>query len=321
MFETLFSIAGKTVRIASDRKDSPYLQFIEELGAHRNLDREGSTPDAEILLHPRDYSERSPLRLPKDARLIRKGNRRVYQRGKEFFIDFHQNAFFRLKDFHAEGVCYFDETLDPVFWSEICINHVLFLLLRRLNRFPLHAGGVQPAGGPAVFFVGKNGAGKTTATVYLANQGCSYFGDDIVLFDSQGYIYPYLKRPALTEWTLDVLHLRERVVARRRTGKFLLPPFPAALPTKNFRIFLLFERGHDAAGERPGCSIGSSAPLEPAVIEDMIRSQTEACHTDNLLGAPCPPLDFLVDRARPLPEFRLEDFSKILDQFLPAAVQ
>lgn len=282
MPEADFRIAGVRVRFESDRDDFPFRAVCDDLGALRCSQ---SSPDVRLKIYPRGWDEPSPLKLSPSARLIRDGSRKVYQDGERFFIDYHGNAFFTISGFEAEGVCYGDERLDPIFWTEVSINHMIFLLLRLRGIFLLHSGGAVGPDGRAILFVGPNGAGKSTAALRLAKEGWPYLGDDITFFDRKYRIYPHPKRPAVTDWTLDALSLEDRVVATRRTGKKILSPWKSPESVSGFRLYYPL-----AGNER----INRLRPVPVFQPRDFLISQTELCHTDKLIGGPAPdPAPFL----------------------------
>lgn len=296
-----FLIAGIRVRIASDREESPYSAMIEDLDAMRIASREA--PDCELILYPRGWEEPSPLKLPKEARLLRGGGRKVFEHDGTYFIDFHEEAFFALRGTHAEGACYFTSELDPMFWTEICLAYILALVLRRRGRFLLHAGGAVSPDGVAALFTGRSGSGKSTAAFRLAEAGWSYLGDDIVFFDEAYRVHPFPKLAAATAWTAERLKLDPRVARIRPTGKRILRPWPAATPTTRLRIF---------APIPPTFAENSSAPLDEASALEILSGQTQFCHTDHIVGGPAPDLAPLAARCR---EIRIGDLDR-LPEFL-----
>ncbi len=277
-------LAGRTVHFSSDREDPAWSTVAEDLAGHASSASHGDTPDATIVIHPRGWHEPSPLLLPPDARMMRSGGRKVFAgpAGSDvFYIDFHENAFFRIESRQAEGVCYSDERVDPMFWTELSINHVLFILLRRLGIFPLHAGGAIAPDGTAILFTGDSGSGKTTAALRLAAAGWPWLGDDLVLWERDGTIHPLAKIPAATRWTVERLGLEERVRGERRTGKRLLASWPTANPSSRHRIYLVGA----ATDGKNRCE-----PVAPELASHVLSMQTAFCATDELTGAPTPDL-------------------------------
>lgn len=295
--------AGFRIRIESDREEAPFRSVAADLAALVDNDAAFSgnaTPDARILLLPRRWDEPSPLKLPPNAQLVRAGGRKVFQHGNRFFIDFHENAFFELDGLTATGVCYSDERVDPMFWTELSVNHVLFLLLMRLGRFPLHAGGAVRPDGTAMLMLGESGAGKTTATLSLVaahgaahgeKNGWPFLGDDFVLWDAAGRIYPFAKAPAASPWTVAATGLASRVCGARRTGKQLLTPWPPAPPCDNARLYLV-SPAPDGKNR--------VEPVNADFAAEFLTTQTSLCVTDRLLGAPTPDLAPFVRRLQRL---------------------
>lgn len=282
MSEACFSIGGRRLVLRADRDAPPFRLPAEEWAAMRVAD--AAPADAVIELLPRAWDEPSPLLLPDDAVLIRMGGRKIFASGRDFFIDFHENAFFRLEARRAVGVCYLHESLDPTFWTELCLNHILFLLLRRLGLFFMHAGGALAPDGEAVIFLGAGGSGKSTASLRLAAAGWPWFGDDGVLWDAAGMVHSLPRRAAATDWTVTRLGLASRVVGARPTGKLILAPWPAASATARVRFLYPLP----ALDRR-----NRFEPLAEPLRRRLVASQTMLCRTDERLGGPTAPPDFI----------------------------
>lgn len=281
----ILALGGRRIRIASDREDPLWTIVIDDLARHV-APEDGAPVDAALTLLPRGWNDPSPLKLAPGARLLRHGGRKVFSvpdRDGVFQIDFHENAFFEVEGTSAVGVCYNDDRVDPMFWTELSVNHVLFLLLRRLGLFPLHAGGAIRPDGIAVLMTGESGSGKTTAALRLAAAGWPWLGDDIVLWDRNGTIHPFAKTPAATPWTVETLGLADRVRGARWTGKRLLEPWEPAPPVRDFRIHLASARAAPRAG-----AVNAIEPLEPSLAAHILETQTAFCATDELTGAPTP---------------------------------
>lgn len=253
----------------------------------------GRHPDITVRLYPRGWEEPSPLKLPKSARMIRAGGRKVFVDGEKFFIDFHENAFFVIEGDVAEGVCYGDERLDPFFWTELSISYIVTILLRRKNRFLLHAGGAVAPSGTGFLFLGPSGSGKSTAAMRLASEGWKYLGDDVVYVDKNYRVHSYPKRAAATDWTVKRLGIEDRVILRRATGKNVIKPWEPAQPVADYEIF------------RPlPATTAANAFVRLDDAEEILRSQMTLCETDAIIGGPLPDLRLLVARLR---EIRIGD--------------
>jgi hypothetical protein len=295
-------VAGIAVRFASDRDSIVFDSFRDEFGAMivpPHATARSAPPVISITVRPRDWNEPSPLKLPHSAKLIRIGGRKVFEDGERFWIDFHENAFFRIEGNEAEGVCYAPANLDPAFWTEICLNHILFLLLRRQDRHFLHAGGAVAPGGSAILFLGNSGSGKTTTALRLGAAGWPYFGDDCVLYDSERRVYPFPRRPAATTWTVETLGIEDRVRSERKTGKKLIEPWAAAAPTDRPRFFLPIPS-----------STGRNTihALSLADARDLVKSQASLCETDQRIAGGLPDTEWIAERTG---EIRIGDLARL----------
>lgn len=286
----ILEAAGHRLRLETDREARPWTTVLQEFACLVRPD-DGRPVEATIRLLPRGWEEPSPLTLPPNARLLRGGGRKVFASDEAdvFFLDFHETAFFRVEPGRATGVCYDDDRVDPMFWTELCVNHIIFLQLRRLGLFPLHAGGAVRPDGAAVLLTGDSGAGKTTAALRLAVSGWPWLGDDLVLWERDGSVHALAKTPAATPWTTTRLGLENRVRGERRTGKRLLAPWPAGPSCHEARLYLVraSDSGHNAL-----------EPIESDLADAVLETQTSFCATDALTGAPTPSLDFFRDRLR-----------------------
>jgi hypothetical protein len=100
-----------------------------------------------------------------------------------------------------------DATLgDPHRFSQVFLLVALVLALRWRGLFHLHAGALVAPGGRGVLVAGGAGAGKSTLTVALLEQGCDYLGDDAVLLRAGGGAASVLALPR-------PFHLGERTAA------------------------------------------------------------------------------------------------------------
>jgi hypothetical protein len=298
------NVAGVPVRFVSDRDGIVFDSFRDEFGAMARPQADAASafsPSITITVRPRGWKEPSPLKLPRSAKLIRIGGRKVFEEGERYWIDFHENAFFRIEGSEAEGVCYADANLDPAFWTEICLNHVLFLLLRKHDRHFLHAGGAVAPDGTAVLFLGRSGSGKTTTALRLGAAGWPYMGDDCVLFDSLRRVHPFPRRPAATPWTVSNLGLENRVLSERRTGKLLIEPWPAAAATDRMRLFLPLPSSN-----------GKNAvhALSRSDSRELVRSQAILCETDARVAGVAPETDWIADHVR---EMRIGNLARLPD--------
>jgi hypothetical protein len=324
VLEARFRIGGRCIALRADRDAVPFRLLADEWAAMRIEDT--SPADAEIELLPRAWEEPSPLRLPEDAVLIRMGGRKIFASGDDYYIDFHENAFFRLEGRRAAeerhpwrrrhglascrravGVCYLHETLDPTFWTELCLNHVLLLLLRRLGLFFLHAGGAMAPNGVGIIFIGSGGSGKSTASMRLAEAGWPWFGDDGVLWDAQGVVHAFPRRAAATDWTVARLSLMKRVVGARLTGKWLLAPWPAAPASTALRFFYPLPALN-------GCN--RIEPMEVPLCRRLVASQMTLCRSDERLAGPTADPSFI---EKNLVAIRIGDLDGLPD-FLMRAV-
>lgn len=75
---------------------------------------------------------------------------------------------------------------DPYLFAHVFLLIALVLALRWHGLFHLHAGALVAPDGRGLLVVGGAGAGKSTLTVALLEQGCSYLGDDAVLVQAEG---------------------------------------------------------------------------------------------------------------------------------------
>jgi hypothetical protein len=305
VLEARFRIGGRCIVLRADRDAVPFRLLADEWEALRIDDT--SPPDAEIELLPRAWEEPSPLRLPEHAVLIRMGGRKIFASGGDYYIDFHENAFFRLEGRRAVGVCYLHETLDPTFWTELCLNHILLLLLRRLGLFFLHAGGAMAPNGTGILFIGSGGSGKSTASMRLAEEGWPWFGDDGVFWDAEGVVHAFPRRAAATDWTVARLGLMKRVVGARLTGKRLLAPWPAAPASASLRFFYPMP----ALDGR-----NRIEPLEASLRRRLVASQMTLCRSDERLAGPAADPGFI---EKNLTAIRIGDLDGLPD-FLVRAV-
>lgn len=286
--ETAFKIAGKSISFSSDREAPPFTSLKSDLSmmtatiAPENV-------DAKIEIVARGYDDEVPeFSLPPGATLIRKGGRQVYQDNDTFYINFHGNAGFRISDRETFGICIGDERLDPLFWTELCLNHVVMLLLRRMGRYLIHAGGAQAPNGTLYLFTGDNGAGKSTAAMRLTLGGWKYFGDDVVLFDRNFSFYPYPKKASITHWSRERLDLEAHIVGERMNGKALIEPWNVG------------SRAEDAILLHPIFPRSQKNLIRPMTTEAALRllsTQTEYCHSDRMIAGLIPDLTPLASRA------------------------
>ncbi len=275
-----FLVAGRRIRLESDRGGEPYAALTRDWSACAAS--AVGEPDAVIVIHERRWDEPSPLKLPPDARLLRMGGRKVFARGECLFIDFHESAFFRIEATRAEGVCYTYPKFDPLFWTELSVNHVLVVLMRRLRRFFLHAGGAVAPDGTAVLFTGAGGSGKSTCSLRLAAEGWPFLGDDTVFFDDEGVFHPFPKEASASAWSVETLGVGSWVRGARQGGKLLLSPPLLAGASNRFRLL------HPIPSAR---GINGFRSCRPDEARTMIASQVRACDSDRLTGDPLPDIE------------------------------
>ncbi|PIU46679.1 MAG: hypothetical protein COS94_09440 [Candidatus Hydrogenedentes bacterium CG07_land_8_20_14_0_80_42_17] len=294
---------GILIRIESDRGGDPIEALRRDWSAMIMNDKL-RTPDIYIKIHTRNWNEPSPIFLPRDARLIRLGGRKVFTDGKRFFVDYHENAFFIIEDNFAEGVCYVQKDLDPLFWTELSVNQILLLLLRRRNRFFIHGGGAINSKGTACIFIGSGGSGKSTSALALLHAGWPFMGDDILLFDSNFRFYSFLKRPSASDWTVEKLGLQRLVIGSRTNGKKLIAIKNKASCSDSFRIFRPL----------PSISKNEIRPMNISDIEEIIRSQTRLCDTDEIIAGALPDLKPLYEKCSEIIVGSLETLSEFLSK-------
>lgn len=298
-----FMIAGIRLRVETDRRDAPPFAMLREDLRLMEVPLQGDF-DIKLRLYPRSWEEPSPLKLPPEARMILAGGRKIFKDDEKWYIDFHENAFFIIDGFECSGVCYGDERLDPFFWTEICLNYVMTLMMRRKGRFLLHAGGASHAG-RGCFFIGPSHSGKSTAAFRLAQAGWNYFGDDIVYVDPSCRIYPYPKRAAATDWTVAALGIEDRVVMTRPTGKKVILPWSAG--SEGLRDYVIFHPLPATGGQNTISEIEDPS--------EILESQMMFCHTDQIVGGPLPDLRSMAERMMEIRIGNLETLPEFLAEF------
>lgn len=106
------------------------------------------------------------------------------------------------------------------------LTYAVFVLLRRMGLFDLHAAAVvSPEGERGALIVGDSGSGKSSLTVRLAASGWGYVSDDMVALckDAGGVQAHGLRRIfTLTQTTLDACKLSE--VEESHGGFWLADP-------------------------------------------------------------------------------------------------
>lgn len=99
--------------------------------------------------------------------------------------------------------------------ENIVLGFSIIRAVRRRSLVPFHSGAVGKDGRGALI-VGKENAGKSTLTLELiSNHGCSYFSDEVGLFDWNDIMRPF---PKTVSYTPGIIR-HDETWASRRFGK------------------------------------------------------------------------------------------------------
>lgn len=242
---------------------------------------ESAPADFEIRLETMAWDATSPIRLPPEAEMIRWGSFKIHRAGEEYYLDFHETAFFRLSpgDGRAEGIFFLAPVQDRTLWIENVLLRVIALLLRQRGASLLHASGFATPEG-AVLFVGANGTGKSTLALALAPPG-GFLGDDLVLWDgARAWAFP--KPARVGKFTAKLLGMAETAGEARADGKREIPAPPHAAGGHIPRAVYFPEilpRGARARGEA-----ARVVPISPGEAERRILAAVEHTGRDDVFG-------------------------------------
>ncbi len=154
--------------------------------------------------------------------------------------------------------------------EEILADHILTcfvepLLYYRLpshGRSLVHAAGVS--NGRGIIFYGPSNVGKTSLILEMMNEGCEFFGDDLVILDESGQLLSYPKTIKL-----EARHLAAYPAFRRKIGsnmsfarRFLFNRFVKNSADKPFEMMF----HHPSVSEIfDGANVGDRCTLDTVV--------------------------------------------------------
>ena len=132
-----------------------------------------------------------------------------------------------------------------------------FLIQHRADRIPIHAAGVASAAG-VVLMPGEKGSGKSTLSLWLAQRGYAYFGDELLWIDpTSALLEPYPKAAAIKAGSFALFDEAEIFDSPTRGPLRYFAPGERAAPLDTARpaariVFPHFNR-EEPAGVYPLC--------------------------------------------------------------------